>query len=85
MLPNINPKFIAAPLTGNQLKEGRKKSAGRFRSAVRGPIDGCAGVSAQKSVAVERHKPRQSPAPGFGEKYWSLSGFPSHSKVNLRP
>src|SRR6516225_3412450 len=23
--------------------------------------------------------PRQSPAPGFGEKYWSLSGFPSHS------
>src|SRR5215470_3084017 len=28
---------------------------------------------------VERHKPRQSPAPGFGEKCWSLSGFPSHS------
>src|SRR5262249_8815996 len=25
------------------------------------------------------HKPRQSPAPGFGEKYSSLSGFPSHS------
>src|SRR3989442_9102756 len=23
--------------------------------------------------------PPQSPAPGFGEKYWSLSGFPSHS------
>ena len=23
--------------------------------------------------------PRQSPAPGFGEKYWRLSGFPSHS------
>src|SRR6266404_6247151 len=22
---------------------------------------------------------RQSPAPGFGEKYWSLSGFPSHA------
>src|SRR5215467_7503187 len=21
----------------------------------------------------------QSPVPGFGEKYWSLSGFPSHS------
>src|SRR5262245_26768574 len=28
---------------------------------------------------VECHKSRQSPAPGFGEKYWSLSGFPSHS------
>src|SRR5262249_13898439 len=28
---------------------------------------------------VECHKPRQSPAPGFGEKYRSLSGFPSHS------
>ena len=28
---------------------------------------------------VECHKPRQSPAPGFGEKYWSLSGFSSHS------
>src|SRR6266516_3003579 len=25
------------------------------------------------------HCPPQSPAPGFGEKYWSLSGFPSHS------
>src|SRR3954447_23819632 len=23
--------------------------------------------------------PPQSPTPGFGEKYWSLSGFPSHS------
>ena len=52
MMPEaIDLKFIAAPLTGNELKERRKKSAGRFRSAVRGPIDGCAGVSAQKSVA----------------------------------
>src|SRR5262252_6388034 len=25
------------------------------------------------------HFPPQSPAPGFGEKYCSLSGFPSHS------
>src|ERR1700739_4613944 len=23
--------------------------------------------------------PVQPPAPGFGEKYWNLSGFPSHS------
>ena len=23
--------------------------------------------------------PPQSPAPGIGEKYWNLSGFPSHS------
>ena len=23
--------------------------------------------------------PPQSPAPGFGKKYWNLSGFPSHS------
>jgi hypothetical protein len=23
--------------------------------------------------------PPQSPTPGFGEKYWNLSGFPSHS------
>jgi hypothetical protein len=52
MMPEaIDLKVIAALLTGNQLKEGRKKSAGRFRSAARGPIDGCAGVSAQKSVA----------------------------------
>jgi hypothetical protein len=48
----IDLKFIAALLTGNQLKEGRKKSAGRFRSAARGPIDDCADVSAQKSVAT---------------------------------
>src|SRR5262249_49818890 len=33
---------------------------------------------------VECHKPRQSPAPGFGEKYWSLSGSPSHSLVSVR-
>jgi len=32
MMPEaIDLKFIAAPLTSNQLKEGRKKSAGRFR------------------------------------------------------
>ena len=37
-------------------------------------------VSAQKPEPAECHKPRQSPAPGFGEKYWSLSGFPSHSE-----
>src|SRR6516165_6977218 len=49
----------------------------RYRSAARGAISGCARISAQKPV--ECHKPRQSPAPGFGEKYWSLSGFPSHS------
>jgi hypothetical protein len=36
MMPEaIDLKVIAAPLTGNQLKEGRKKSAGRFRSAAR--------------------------------------------------
>src|SRR5215813_10466534 len=29
-------------------------------------------------LPVECHKPRQSPAPGFVEKYWSLSVFPSH-------
>src|SRR4030095_10690241 len=28
---------------------------------------------------VDGSETRQSPAPGFGEKYWSLSGFPSHS------
>jgi len=62
MMPEaIDLKVIAAPLTGNQLKERRKKSAGRFRSAVRGPIDGCAGVTAQKSIAVERHKPVNHP------------------------
>src|ERR1700730_8838370 len=31
------------------------------------------------ALPVECHKPGQSPAPGFGKKYWSLSGFPSHS------
>src|SRR5215472_8516407 len=29
--------------------------------------------------ALRRRSPPQSPAPGFGEKYCSLSGFPSHS------
>jgi cytosine/adenosine deaminase-related metal-dependent hydrolase len=28
---------------------------------------------------VDGSETLQSPAPGFGEKYWSLSGFPSHS------
>src|SRR5215510_9038776 len=44
-----------------------------------GAISGCARISAQKPAAGECPKPRQSPTPGFGEKYWSLSGFPSHS------
>jgi hypothetical protein len=53
MMPEaIHLKFIAALLIGNQIKEGWKKSAGRFRSAASGPIDGCAYVSAQKSVAT---------------------------------
>ena len=53
MMPEaIHLKFIAALLIGNQIKEGWKKSAGRFRSAARGPIDGCAYVSAQKSAAT---------------------------------
>src|SRR5262249_1201583 len=37
------------------------------------------GFRRRSRLPVECHKPRQSPAPGFGEKYWSLSGFPSHS------
>src|SRR5499427_3276874 len=28
---------------------------------------------------LRRRSPPQSPAPGFGEKYCNLSGFPSHS------
>src|SRR6266404_7702178 len=36
-------------------------------------------TSRPEYLLLECHKPRQSPAPGFGEKYWSLSGFPSHS------
>src|SRR5260370_20578957 len=31
-------------------------------------------------ASIQRGRcPPQSPAPGFGEKYWSLSGLPSHS------
>jgi hypothetical protein len=37
-----------------------------------GPISGPAPIRRGRC-------PPQSPAPGFGEKYWSLSGFPSHS------
>jgi putative ABC transport system substrate-binding protein len=37
------------------------------------------GCRRRNRQAVECHIPRQSPAPGFGEKYRSLSGFPSHS------
>jgi hypothetical protein len=36
------------------------------------PISGPAPIRRGRS-------PPQSPAPGFAEKYWSLSGFPSHS------
>src|SRR5262249_21200654 len=79
-----NLTFIAAPLTGNQLKEliqippRRKESAGGFRW--QGGVSVVAArVSAQKPEPVECHKPRQSPAPGFGEKYLSLSDFPSLS------
>src|SRR6266576_2640475 len=35
-----------------------------------------------ETVAIESKRttsPFQSPKPGFGEKYWNLSAFPSHS------
>ena len=35
------------------------------------PVPSASWLSSKKTV--------QSPAPGFGEKYWSLSGLPSHS------
>ena len=35
----------------------------------------CLGPAAKRRY----HLPHQSPSPGFGEKYWSLSGFPSQS------
>ena len=37
--------------------------------------------AAVQSVGLARGggSPNQSPAPGFGEKYWNLSGFPSQS------
>src|SRR5215471_1701616 len=44
-----------------------------------GAISGVRAFRRRSGQPVECHKPRQSPAPGFGEKYWSLSGFPSHS------
>src|SRR6516165_9274376 len=34
---------------------------------------------ARSRINGVRYCPLQSPAPGFGEKYWSLSAFPSHS------
>ena len=35
--------------------------------------------SLPKASWLSSKKTVQSPAPGFGEKYWSLSGLPSHS------
>src|SRR6266702_5299902 len=32
-----------------------------------------------RSVVTAAGSSPQSPVPGFGEKYWSLSAFPSHS------
>src|SRR5690242_19542381 len=37
---------------------------------------GASNIEARQS---EPRGPPQSPAPGLGEKYWSLSGLPSHS------
>jgi hypothetical protein len=36
-------------------------------------------LGADHDVRRRERCPPQSPAPGVGEKYWSLSGFPSHS------
>src|SRR5262249_30655728 len=51
----------------------------RYRSAARGLSVVARAFRRRSRLPVDCHKPRQSPAPGFGEKYWSLSGFPSHS------
>src|SRR6202051_4926802 len=42
------------------------------------PVGSVGPLSGPAPIRRERCPP-QSPAPGFGEKYWSLSGFPSHS------
>src|SRR5208282_3512139 len=36
-------------------------------------------VDTTAAPVLDGRCPPQSPAPGLGEKYWSLSGFPSHS------
>src|SRR5215831_12302975 len=51
----------------------------RYRSAARGLSVVARAFRRRSRLPVDCHKPRQSPAPGFGEKYWNLSGFPSHS------
>src|SRR6516164_8222373 len=51
----------------------------RYRFAAGGLLVVARAFRRRSRQPVERHKPRQSPAPGFGEKYWSLSDFPSHS------
>ena len=40
---------------------------------------GASKLGEEQVVLNEVVTKRRSPAPGFGEKYWSLSGFPSHS------
>ena len=55
----------------------RRKFLATLGSAAVWPLAGRARQPATSVVGFLI--PRQSPAPGFGEKYWSLSGFPSHS------
>src|SRR6516162_8501950 len=70
------PRSNFASVRGGQPKTDLFR---RYRSAARGAISVARAFRRRSRLPVECHKPRQSPAPGFGEKYWSLSGFPSHS------
>src|SRR5260370_30199116 len=94
MAPSIAPRRVSArsPLRC-WLDSGRMHSltGGVCIKLLTKPIQACTvcckgGLSVvarafrrRSRLPVECHRPRQSPAPGFGETYCSLSGFPSHS------
>ena len=72
MMPEaIDLKFIAAPLTSNQLKEGRKRSAGRFQVCREGAYRWLRGrfsaeVGSRSSVIGRVNHPRRDLARSIG-------------------
>src|SRR5262245_22267738 len=82
--------MLLTPRVNRRPHQGWQTAKGMLRSPLAKPLKGLSsrpllrrfdklGRSRVRQPIRRGRCPPQSPVPGFGEKYWSLSGFPSHS------
>src|SRR5262245_35626328 len=72
--------MLLTPRVNRRPHQVWQAAKGMLRSPLAKPLKGLSSRPLLRLGPISGPRcPPQSPAPGFGEKYWSLSGFPSHS------